>query len=91
MEWSQMITALPQHRSKKSQYQKTTLMTQWGKELYQQVSKEKKAREAKYKEIQDKHKEIQDKHKETQNKDNHSGILWEYPRPQMVRLNPAGQ
>ena len=55
MEWSQMITALPQHRSKKSQYQKTTLMTQWGKELYQQVSKEKKAREAKYKEIQDKH------------------------------------
>ena len=91
MEWSQMITALPQHRSKKSQYQKTTLMTQWGKELYQQVSKEKKAREAKYKEIQDKHKEIQDKHKETQNKDNHSGILWEYPRPQMVRLKPAGQ
>ena len=77
MEWSQMITAFPQHRSKKSQYQKTTLMTQWGKELYQQVSKEKKAKET--------------KHKEKQDKESQPGILWEYPRPQMVRLKPAGQ
>lgn len=41
MEWSQIITAFPRRRSKKSQYQKTSLMTQWGKELYQQILQDK--------------------------------------------------
>ena len=84
MNFNQMITALPEIFHKKDSISKQPLISAWGRELIQQ--------------IQDKEgfrgntaKAASTGNSEPDNARDAGGILSEYPRPQQVRLNVAGE
>lgn len=67
MDWSRIKTAFPRRRRKINPDSENLLITEWGRELQQEILEEKKRG------------------------NENPRVLAEYPRPQMVRLKPAGR
>ncbi len=77
MDWSQLMTALPRRSGRKRSGSENQLVTEWGRKILQEVQEEKKDNHQKKKTRKGSCRSLR--------------VLAEYPRPQMVRLKPAGR